>query len=33
MPNYTYYYVRAVSDQNGHIKTEKFLKGYKKNFL
>ncbi|XP_034934102.1 calpain-A isoform X2 [Chelonus insularis] len=27
MPNYSYFYVRAVSDDDGKVKTEKFLKG------
>ncbi|KAK0087799.1 hypothetical protein PV325_014054 [Microctonus aethiopoides] len=27
MPNYSYLYIRAVTDEDGNIKTEKFLKG------
>ncbi|XP_015111239.1 uncharacterized protein LOC107037283 [Diachasma alloeum] len=27
MPNYVYFYVRAVSDDNGNVKNEKFVRG------
>ncbi|XP_011304756.1 uncharacterized protein [Fopius arisanus] len=27
MPNYVYFYVRAVSDDKGNVKTERFVKG------